>query len=64
MSVKQLSSLVHSWYPGLLDRIWTSKPEYHLHIHAPADHEYQVMEWENVDEEEYFIYFIYLLSFI
>ena len=27
------------WYPGLLDQIWTSKPEYHLHIHAPAAHE-------------------------
>ena len=26
-------------YPGLLDRIWTSKPEYHLHIYAPAAHE-------------------------
>ena len=28
-----------AWHPGLLDRIWTSKPEYHLHIHAPAAHE-------------------------
>ena len=41
MSVKQLSAWCTPvvWYPGLLDRIWTSKPEYHLHIHAPAAHE-------------------------
>ena len=24
------------WYPGLLDRIWTSKPEYHMHNLAPV----------------------------